>query len=32
VELDRQEYPNVSTHFSFEDVGYEQTPNRAAVN
>jgi transglutaminase-like putative cysteine protease len=32
VELDRQEYPNVSTHFSFEDVGNEQTPNRAAVN
>jgi hypothetical protein len=32
VELDRQEYPNVSTHFSFEDAGTEQTPARAAVS
>ena len=31
AELDRQEYPNVSTHFSFEDVGNEQAPSRAAV-
>jgi transglutaminase-like putative cysteine protease len=31
VELDRQEYPNVSTHFSFEDIGAAQEPARAAV-
>jgi transglutaminase-like putative cysteine protease len=31
VELDRKEYPNVSTHFSFEDAGNEQTPTRATA-
>jgi hypothetical protein len=32
VELDGKEYPNVSTHFSFEDVGAEPRPTRAAAS
>jgi transglutaminase-like putative cysteine protease len=32
VELDGKQYPNVSTHFSFEDTGNEPAATRAAVN
>jgi transglutaminase-like putative cysteine protease len=31
VELDGKDYPNVSTHFSFEDVGSDQAPTRATA-
>ena len=31
VELDGKEYPNVSTHFSFEEVGNERPPIRATA-
>lgn len=31
VELDGKEYPNVSTHFSFEDAGNGQTPIRTTA-
>ncbi|HWY71524.1 MAG TPA: transglutaminase domain-containing protein [Terriglobales bacterium] len=31
VELNHTEYPNISTHFSFEDAGSEQTPIRATA-
>jgi len=31
VEVDGKEYPNVSTHFSFEDVGAQQPAARTAA-
>lgn len=31
VEVDGKEYPNVSTHFSFEDIGGQQAPVTAAA-
>jgi transglutaminase-like putative cysteine protease len=32
VEVNGKEYSNVSNHFSFEDVGAEKTPSRAALD